>query len=269
MMEKEEPIYKFDGLKKKLESMGYVIGKAESYRPVKNVDVDINDLKNNMEFTDDGIFLIDSTDGSRQQIFLYKRDYHLELYGKPRFHICKCETIQEFINRGRFKSDYRRANTETVMVRDMDDGYIDKKVSALPLCQYCAKMIAGISSNINSVDFVELLKSANDAVADDAKQQDLEVDIFGYTKDWENISEKYRESRSFRCEKCGITINEPFDRQYMHVHHKNGNKSDNREANLQCLCIKCHSEVDEKHKYNFSKGANKVMLEDFKRKYLK
>ena len=35
----------------------------------------------------------------RQQVYLYKRDYHLEKYGKPRFHICKCDTIEETIDK--------------------------------------------------------------------------------------------------------------------------------------------------------------------------
>ena len=268
-MEHEKPIYKFDGLKKKLISMGFRINKAVGYRPVKNVDVDLNDLKTNIDFTDTGIFLIDPIDGSRQQIFLYKRNYHLERFGKPRFHIRKCETIQSFINSGSFKAEYRRANTDAVMVRDMDDNNIDKEVKALPLCKYCAKMVTDISSRASSSDFVDILKSAASIAEEESKPQEIEVDIFGYTKDWESISEKYREAKGFKCEKCGITINEPFDRHYIHVHHKNGNKLDNRPSNLQSLCIKCHSEVDDRHRHNFLKGANLILLEDFKKKYLK
>lgn len=268
MKNEEKPIYEFNGLKKTLTDMGYIIKKAVGYRPVKNVDVDLNDLKNNIEFTDGGIFLVDPVDGSRQQIFLYKRNYHLNSFGKPRFHICKCKTIQDFIDAGRFKKDYRRANTETVMVCDMDDNYIDKQIDALPLCQNCAKMMREISGISNSSDFVKLLKSVQGMEDVQSKQENVEVDIFGYTKDWENISLSYREFKDFRCEKCGIRIDDPFDRQYIHVHHKNGNKTDNRQSNLQCLCIKCHSEVDERHRQNFLKGANSVMLNEFKEKYI-
>ena len=71
----------------------------------------------------------------------------------------------------------------------------------------------------------------------------------------------------FICERCGIKIDDPFDRQFIHTHHKNGEKTDNRESNLECLCIKCHSVVDEYHRKKFSKGGNRVLLQDFKDKY--
>ena len=123
-MAEEEPIYKFEGLKKLLASKGYIVEEAKGYREIENVEVELDDVRNKMEFTDEGIFLNDDVTNSRQQIFLYKRDYYLERYGKPRYHTHKCEVIQDFINKGRFH-DYRRANTESVMVRDMDDGFID------------------------------------------------------------------------------------------------------------------------------------------------
>lgn len=265
IMDKEEPIYKFEGLKSLLTSKGYIVEEAKGYREIENVEVELDDVRNKMEFTDEGIFLNDDVTKSKQQIFLYKRDYHLSAYGnkKPRFHTHKCKTIQEFIDNGRFH-DYRRANTDMVMVRDMDDRYIDKKVSSLPLCAYCAKMSIKAQGK-DSSEFVKLLKQAKDAEAPLKKK--AEVDIFGYTKDWETISREYRESHNFTCEECGITIEDPFDRQFIQVHHINGDKTDNSPNNLKCLCIHCHANVDDTHKKNFKRRANAMLLDEFNRKY--
>ena len=58
-----------------------------------------------------------------------------------------------------------------------------------------------------------------------------------------------------------------YYKQYMHVHHKNGDKLNNKENNLQCLCLYCHANVDERHKKNLTTGANKYIYDDFIKKY--
>ena len=262
-MENKEPIYKFEGLKDLLISLGYIVNAAQGYREVENKDVDINNLKNDLEFTDDGIFLMDSKYGSKQQIFLYKSDYHLQKYGKPRFHIRECEIIQEFMASGTLKSEYKYANTDKVLVYDMDNAFKQETITNLPLCQYCAKMIAIPPKDTS--DFVAILKKADKE--SNANSNNMKVDILGYTEDWPAISEAYREIKNYTCERCGVQMNNSFDQHYIHVHHKDGNKTNNRTSNLECLCIRCHAKVDEVHKRNFSSKANKIMLEQFNESY--
>ncbi|MBR6629404.1 MAG: HNH endonuclease [Bacteroidaceae bacterium] len=262
----EEPIYEFKGLKNLLTSLGYQVEKATGYREVENVDVDLNDLQNNIDFTEDGIFLIDANDGSRQQIFLYKRNYRLRTYGKPRFHIRKCKVIQDFMDLGTFRQEYRRANTNPVLVCDVDDNNTDKLVDDLPLCKYCARMVAQEYQGMHSKEFVEILREASENSEENIGGT-VEVDIFGYTKDWEMISKAYREEHNYTCECCGVHIDDPYDYYYMHVHHINGDKTNNRKSNLRCLCIRCHSQVDEIHISNFSKGAKRILVSQFNEKY--
>ena len=269
MDKNEKPIISFERLKKALTERGYVINENKAtYIPIIPEPWNPNDAKNDVEFTDDGVFVITEPGHQKHQVFLYKMNYHLERYGKPRYHICKCSTIDEFIQSGGF-NQYRRANTEVVTVRDMDNNYKETEVEALPLCMNCiAKMNAlhkNVSSQMDSLTFAKLLKEAGE-VQDD---KEVEVDIFGYTKDWEQISRAYRESKDYTCERCGIHIDNPFDKQFIQVHHKNGKKTDNRLGNLECLCIRCHSEVDDVHRKNFSSAANKIQLEEFNIKYPK
>lgn len=231
-------IHNFSGLKNLLSSLGYPVKEADGYKTIDVVDVTLEEInKGAFEFTDDGIFV--TTDGVRRQIFLYKRDYHLIRYGKPRFHIRKCQTIQSFMNPIGEAPTYRRANTEKVWVRDIDDQMKDKEVTSLPLCRYCLSMAQDAFPTMTTTDFVEFLKNSEEV----RSEENVEVDIFGYTKDWEMISRGIRAKHNYTCENCGLQISDPYDQHFIHVHHKNGRKVDNRATNLQCLCLRCHAAI--------------------------
>jgi RNase P subunit RPR2 len=59
-----------------------------------------------------------------------------------------------------------------------------------------------------------------------------------YTNDWKDISQKYRESRKFICEKCDTLFVD--NKELLHTHHINGVKDDNSNNNLKAVCIDCH-----------------------------
>lgn len=46
-----------------------------------------------------------------------------------------------------------------------------------------------------------------------------------------------------------------------------GDKLDNRESNLECLCIKCHSEVDDTYRRNFNTLTQQGLIQEFLLKY--
>ena len=262
-MPNDEPIYEFPLFKDALRRKGIEVGETGGYKIVRPADVIFKNGRGNVDFQDDkgnkGIFIKDS-DNHFHQVFMYKRDYHLDRFGKPRFHICKCQVIQGFINSGGFREHYRYANTQKVDVLNMDNNNSKEVVDDLPLCSFCAEIMKRqFQSDMTSDDFVEVLKAAGEATEEESK----EVDIFGYVKEWPKISEAKRELENYTCEQCGYQANNAFDRRFIQVHHIDGNKLNNKKENLKCLCIRCHANVDQRHKQNFSKGYNADMLAEF------
>lgn len=263
MNENEEPIYDFSALKSFLLKKGYTIGTRQAYEAIKPEDVKPEDVTNGtMEFREDGIFVLGS-DGRERQVFLYKKDYRMHQYGKPRFHICKCEKIGEFISSGRFRQHYVRANTEPVPVKNLDNRGIIEEVSGLPLCKYCLDMISNVTA-LNTTQFVELLKAAN---GENHQEENLETNLFGYTRDWEYISRELREKHNYTCENCGLKLEDDYDKQFLHVHHISGDKTNNDESNLKCLCLYCHAHVDDHHYRRLTRGANKINYYTFVLRY--
>lgn len=260
----DEPIHNFQGLKDLLTKKGFHIGKSEPWRIIDSEEVSL--IEGNLKFDNDGIFLVDE-DNVKRQVYLYKREYHLNRFGKPRFHICKCGTIIEFLS-GNDIPEYRRANTASVRVLDIDNNLNEVIISDLPLCKNCAEIIYNNKNhNMKSSEFAEILKNA--ASVEEEQTTNTEINPrTGYTKDWQEISSAFRKKHNYTCEKCGVQVS-TFETEFMHVHHKNSKKTDNRENNLQCLCIKCHSEVDDTHKQNFSTNNQKLLIDLFVKKYIK
>ncbi len=252
----EEPIYSFPKFKDALQKKGYTIGDAKPYVPLQVADVNLSSIQNGeVEITDDGIFYVNPVTGSKHEVFLYKRNYNIAQYGKPRFHVRNCEAIQEI---GR--DQYRRANTGKVMVWDRSQGK-DVEVDELPLCGYCRSILIkeGKLNYRTSDNFEEVLRQANE----EASQHEDDTDFSGYIWKWEKVSMAYRTHRDFTCERCGYKATSLLGRRDLDVHHRDGNKLHNTEDNFECLCVACHANVDDRHRKNFSKGAAKKRLDRF------
>lgn len=269
------PLCKFDRLRKALEDRGIHVGDATGFIAIGGEDVLPDNIQNISIVPGEGI-TYNIGDGRSAKVFLYKRRYRLLQYGKPRYHIRECKTIQEFMSSGTFNTEYRMANTEEVKVINMDDHDSEIKVSALPLCKNCLEIVQnemllkkpadfnnykGSLPRADSSVYSEMLMDGEDA------QKEVWVDINGYTDDWPAVSLAYRKKHDFTCERCGVKMESVLDYRFMQTHHKNGVKTNNKESNLECLCIECHSQVDDAHRENFSKGANAIMLESFRKKY--
>lgn len=298
-MSSSEPIYSFGGLKRALSELGYQVQEARPWTPISPVTVTAKDITNgNLEIRDDdsnvGMYFIDGN-GVKHVGFLYLQDYKLDEYGPPKYHLCNCSTIQQFKLNG-FFSKYRWANTESVTVVNRNTG-AEVRYEHLELCKNCISMIREVAGHVTfqtSTQFVDFIKNKvygntnadedglfNDegeaAIAEDIKKElglvgtdfGAEYDIFGYVHGWEQISRAFREKKNYTCQRCGIHIEDPLDRRFLHVHHKDGNKANNSDNNLECLCIDCHAHVDARHEQNFSGGANHVLLQAFRKKYKK
>lgn len=256
-----EPICSFPKLKEQLTAIGVNIGTAGTWRSVGTVAVLLEDIGERILFEDDGIFYIDD-DGVKHRGFMYKTAFYFEWEGRksiPKFHICKCTAIESFGS-----GQYRFANAEPIKVFSRNEKK-EVMVEGMELCSYCRQMLVGKNSArvVNSTDFVEILKEAGDV----KESTGLEVDFYGYVRDWKEISQAYLTKMKFTCERCGTHVDEDFDQAYMRVHHKNGNKTDNYESNLECLCIRCYADIDDIHRHNIFLGANRVLVEEYMRKY--
>lgn len=253
-------LYDFRKLNKQLTEWGYPEIDFESgFGVIKGVDFEKAYKAGAISFEEDGIYL--EYKGIKHRGYMFIKEPWIEMYNSyPKFHIRKCKTIEGFMIDGKFKDRYEfsQHNVNDLIDKTSRRVYKDE---VLELCGNCrASVIEDFEIPNTTADFFNSL-DAGEIV------EEVQIDINGYTKDKEKISRAYRESKGYACESCGIKPMAVIERIYWHTHHADGNKVNNSSANLKCLCILCHANVDDRHRMNFEKKNLKLQIDAFVNKY--
>ena len=191
------------------------------------------------------------------QVLVYIRDRNA-FAGMPKFHFASCATLVKMHNVQKI---------DRFVVATRMDGWFDMNITGLgqkrttktrlAVCKNCldrlhyngyshgntpSEVKRRMVSDFSIPEFFEkyplsLIETKPRYNSDNAPLND-------YTDDWEKISLEYRRTVQWRCENenCGRLLAQVQLRQYLHTHHQNGKKYDNKWSNLMALCIKCHAE---------------------------
>ncbi len=250
-------LYNFNKLSQKLNFLKYPEVNESRFEVVRK-DLSEEEKRGNVTFKEDGVYLM--IDGTEHKGYMYIKKADVIQYGQPKFHVTNCSVIQDQKNRDYFNGHYFWHNSNTVTIEDRNTHQLYENIN-LDLCSKCREL-AKIEDYRNTQDFFNLLD-----IQDQKPQENVETDIFGYSKDWQQISRKFRIKNDFTCDKCKLKIENKFDQRFIQVHHINGNKLINKSDNLQCLCTLCHANIDNHHINNFSKKRSKAEIESFISKY--
>lgn len=254
-------LYAFEQLSKRLDELGYP--KVQGRGRFKTIRTDFKKAyhEGNIIFKEDGIYL--SHEGNEWRGYMYMPKYRVGHYNDfPRFHLTKCDVINGFIKNNLYNTYYEWSNHKTndITDRDIDELYPNQ---TLQLCRRCTEQLKSKIKIKDTKDFFNTLDT------EEQNNNEIQVDILGYTRDFNRISRAYRERQNYTCEECGVVCREKplHERWWWHTHHIDGNKTNNNPNNLKCLCIACHADVDERHRKNFASKAMQIQLESFREEY--
>ncbi len=186
-----------------------------------------------------------------RKVVVYIRDQRVQ-YQPYKYHVADCKTLTEMRENDRYHRYVVSNRTDgTFTVNSYDQGQIVAKdaQTELSICRYClnhlnyngyAKGNGQTRTTIyNTFELDEFFRKYPSQITYEPTHTNVTAPADEYTANWENISRRYREITNWRCEKCHVSLHDK--REYLHVHHKDGNKNNNGRDNLQALCIDCHA----------------------------
>ena len=256
----------------RLQSLREAVGaQMADFRPNRFQIVDVIIPASEVEalFSPSGLLVRDN-----RPVFAYIRDHTertLWEWGGPeamkKLHFSVCQKLLDMKARKRFDR-YRITNATSnkyaVDVRAdasswRDDG-VQEDVRLHP-CRYCLGKVnyhcyrsapdeprTEIVREFNSQEAMDMLWQWFDFFRQEVSNLRTAHSPTGYADNWPRVARAFKQRADWKCDSCGASLSHA--KHLLDVHHVNGDKRNNSDDNLRCLCKDCHSK--EHHHYHVS-----------------
>ncbi|WP_461534720.1 HNH endonuclease [Spongorhabdus nitratireducens] len=218
-----------------------------------------------------------SVKGRQVLLFIPDHSYRIEdVLADPgsgnKFHIADCRKLHEMRQRKRFDR-YKVTNNlsgDFNIYGSVQSGKAVEGIARLNVCKLCLSHLnykgaanaggAGRSRLVESFDIGDFFSTYSSLFKHLPKG--ISHTGTGYTDDWKDVSYKVRKTAGFTCQKCSLDLSE--HKKLLHVHHLNGVKHDNSDANLMVLCLDCHRK-EPHHDHMFIRHEETQLLNRLRR----
>tara|TARA_R110002111_G_scaffold65277_1_gene107052 strand:- start:1262 stop:2383 length:1122 start_codon:yes stop_codon:yes gene_type:complete len=178
-----------------------------------------------------------------------------------KFHISECKTLTDMRQKKRFQRYVATHNISGVFkIHGVDKDTRENKEgeAELVVCKNCLDNIRyeGFALRGDRTVYDRVFSSFSlttffttySSFFSHMPKRMAETASSSYSPGWAELSKKIRHECGYKCNSCGVVLE--TKKSLLHVHHKNGVKSDNSASNLEPLCKDCHrKQVDHSHMF--------------------
>lgn len=236
-----------DRLKKRIDELNFIKEKVDFYDDLEKTGSDLTKmLFDRIKEIKKGDLL--SVEGFKCCAYIKKLKKENYEKGPPRYHLFRCDKIDEMITKEKYYRFVLTTRTDglfPIIIQTNKHGAAEHKEEALEFCGYCKKFAKTTDIYSNSLDknnkfSLELFFKDNRSRLPPFKPEELEVATRRYAENHKQVAKRYKEACNYRCQICGLDLTN--NGRWLHLHHINGEGTDNRHVNLRVLCLCCHAE---------------------------
>ena len=252
------------GLNQLRQSMGTELISWNSGEEWKSINIDKILVTTGIEITPDEIETADdgTLEYAGRKVAVYIRDIRAQYVPidstrekLPRFHVADCDTLRDMRRSNRYERYVVTSRTDGKFIVNFLQDQVEEAERRLYVCKNCLDRLnyngyrrrgnAGRDAIRDYFDLSAFFEKYDSQITRAPTHTDITAPLNTYSPNWNQISHRYKETRNWECEECGVNLGDK--RKFLHVHHINGQKYDNNDKNLLSLCIRCHANKPQHH----------------------
>lgn len=203
---------------------------------------------------DDMLFAVNPENGNIHKIILYipqRAKYLIDKWGSyPKYHLFHCKTtaLEKFFKGQNEKYRISSRSDGKFSFKIVDDKEVVEEFSNLEL-KFCGNCFNVFKERFNKkkseFNLQEFLQTNYSGILKDPTFKFDYDDIPNiYSSNWKELASKYKALKKYTCEACKWKPKNDNQQKFIHAHHIDGMKYNNKLDNIKILCIGCHAKQD-------------------------
>jgi len=187
-----------------------------------------------------------------RKILVYIRDQYFNREYK--FHVAHCATLSDAVSNERYSRYVASVKSDGVfVVNKLFERHVQKDLKIrLKVCRNCLTTLNYNDYSVShkpkrdniygAFSLDEFFSKYSGTKVVQPKFTELTAPLNQYSSDFRKISNQVKLLHGYKCVDCHVDLSKNEHRKYLHTHHINSRKDDNRLENLAPVCISCHSD---------------------------